>query len=236
MAESQTYDLLQDDREDAIFRIIFDLYTARPHFILLPKPGKVLERDHSLTTEQKQQLIAKANKMLSFYGISCGTLSIHRGSWISKKSLRAHFHLCVDAKTYLAILVQKGKYHEVNKRFFGNFSKMVEEYPVPKYHKKEVGKILHIISKSASNSSPEEQSASENTENLLYHPEHPKIGFPGDGTTEEGLRNILIEMEEYAERNNLTTINSKNEDDGCHLCLNLGSGTYFGKIKMKCVV
>ena len=98
--------------------------------------------------------------------------------------------------------------------------------------------IQDIIKNNASNSSPEEQSASENTENLFYHRAHPKIGFCGDGTA-ESLNNILIEMEEYAERNNLTTINSENEDSGCHLCLNLGSdsGTYFEKLNpMKCVV
>ena len=107
MMASKTYDLLPDDNRNDIFRVTFDLFTKRPHFMLLLQPGiEDLKPDHSLTPLQKQQLIVTARGMLSGK-ISCGTLSIHRGSWISKHSTEAHFHLCVDAKTYLKIFKAK---------------------------------------------------------------------------------------------------------------------------------
>ena len=231
MEESKVYDLLPVHKKNDIFRVTFDLYTPRPHFILLPKPGvKDMSKDHSLTPEQRQQLIVTAREMLASSNISSGTLSIHRGSWISKKSRTAHFHLCVDVTNYLRIF--EAKRHTDFFSWFKNndcanhwmrkigrsYARNVEEYPQKTYHGEDVENISDIIGKVG---------ISENTENLVYHRKHPKIGFPGNGTAED-LKNILIKMEEYAVLKELTIRDSKDENYGCHLCLNLGSdsGTY----------
>ena len=98
------------------------------------------------------------------------------------------------------------------------YVKNVKDYPQKTYHGEDVENISDIIGKVG---------ISENTENLVYHRKHPKIGFPGNGTAED-LKNILIKMEEYAVLKKLTIRDSKDENYGCHLCLNLGSdsGTY----------
>ena len=231
MEDSKVYDLLPADKKNDIFRVTFDLYTTRPHFILLPKPGfKVMSKDHSLTPEQRQQLIVTAREMLASSNISSGTLSIHRGSWISKKSRTAHFHLCVDVTNYLRIFEAKEETDFLSwfknkdcadhwmRKIGRGYVKNVKEYPQKTYHGEDVENISDIIGKVG---------ISENTENLVYHRKHPKIGFPGNGTAED-LKNILIKMEEYAVLKKLTIRDSKDENYGCHLCLNLGSdsGTY----------
>ena len=232
MATSKKYDLLPVKRENDMFRVTFDMFTPRPHFILLPKLGvQGMRKDHSLKNKQAQQLIVTAREMLASSNISSGTLSIHRGSWMrSKKSRTAHFHLCVDVTNYLRIF--EAKRHTDFFSWFKNndcanhwmrkigrsYARNVEEYPQKTYHGEDVENISDIIGKVG---------ISENTENLVYHRKHPKIGFPGNGTAED-LKNILIKMEEYAVLKKLTIRDSKDENYGCHLCLNLGSdsGTY----------
>ena len=241
MEASEDYDLLPVDKKNDIFRVTFDLYTARPHFLLLPQPGiEDMSEDHSFSPEQRQQLIVTAREMLASSNISSGTLSIHRGSWISKEYVTAHFHLCVDVTNYLRIFEAKKKTDFTSwfksedcvdswmRKIAYGYVKNVKKYPTTTYHEKAVGYISDIIGKDgARNSLTKKQSTSENTENLVYHRKHPKIGFPGNGTAED-LKNILIKMEEYAVLNELTIRDSVHDNYGCHLCLNLGSdsGTY----------
>lgn len=61
---------------------------------------------------------------------------------------------------------------------------------------------------------------------IVYHPAHPKVGFLGKKveSTEE-LQKVLEILREYARRHGLTNAASRDEDNGCHLCLCLGSGT-----------
>ena len=222
MATSKKYDLLPVKRENDMFRVTFDMFTPRPHFILLPKLGvQGMRKDHSLKNKQAQQLIVTAREMLASSNISSGTLSIHRGSWMrSKKSRTAHFHLCVDVTNYLRIFEAK-RVFERNKK--SAYARNVKEYPYKTYHREAV----EIIERDrATNSLTNMQSTSENAENLVYHSKHPKIAFSGNGTTED-LKNILIKMQTYAEGNVLIRDKDGNHP-GCHLCLNLGSdsGTY----------
>ena len=239
MEASKVYDLLPTNDK---FRVTFDLFKPRPHFLLFPKPGVGgMSEDHSLEDNQGQQLIETAREMLTSSNISSGTLSIHRGSWISKKSPTVHFHLCVDVTNYLRIYRAKKvtdffswfgnrrSFNHWKRKFEHRYEEDVEEYPREKYHGHAVDEINRIIANEQSTSEStigNMQSTSENAENLVYwHRKHPKIAFPGNGTAED-LENILIKMQEYAESNILT--NSEDENCGCHLCLNLGSdsGTY----------
>ena len=59
-----------------------------------------------------------------------------------------------------------------------------------------------------------------------YHTKHPMIGFVGKKTySVEELKKVLLAMEEFAGEKGMTNYESENENDGCHLCLYLGSGT-----------
>ena len=60
----------------------------------------------------------------------------------------------------------------------------------------------------------------------VYHTKHPMIGFVDKKTDSvEELKNVLSAMEGFAKEKGMTNYESKNRDDGCHLCLYLGSGT-----------
>ena len=226
MEASEVYDLLPVDGKNDKFRVTFDVFKARPHFILLPKTN--MSPSHSLTPEQGQQLIVTAREMLASWNFSSGTLSIHRGSWISSSfNPTAHFHLCVDVTNYLRIFKEKEKTDVVSwfkntksadhwkDRYQSDYPEKAKKYPKSKYHERAVKEISDIIGKVG---------ISENTENLVFHRKHPKIGFPGNGTAED-LKQILDKMQKYAKDKKLPNGDSIT---GCHLCLNLGSdsGTY----------
>lgn len=232
-----TYDLLPSDKKNDTFRVTFDLLTPRPHFILLPKPGVEMSMDHSLESNQKQKLIKAARDMLSSWNIDFGTLSIHRGSWISGESQTAHFHLCVDAQKYLAIFDEEKTTNFVKwfdtpldalvwkKKYLKYYPTRVKAYPGEKYHAGAVAEIM-AMGNMGDSSTPE----------VLYHPKHPKIGFLGGQNEDDNFENILTNMEQYATSNNLSE-----NGGGFHLCLNLkvcsDSGTYvLWKILIKCAV
>ena len=176
MEASKVYDLLPTNDK---FRVTFDLFKPRPHFLLFPKPGVGgMSEDHSLEDNQGQQLIETAREMLASWNISSGTLSIHRGSWISKKSPTVHFHLCVDVTNYLNIYRAKKvtdffswfgnqrSYNRWKRKFEHRYEKDVEEYPREKYHGDAVDEINRIIANEQSTSEStigNEQSTSEST-------------------------------------------------------------------------
>ena len=205
MEESKVYDLLPVHKKNDIFRVTFDLYTPRPHFILLPKPGvKDMSKDHSLTPEQRQQLIVTAREMLASWNISSGTLSIHRGSWISKKSPTVHFHLCVDVTNYLNIYRAKKvtdffswfgnqrSYNRWKRKFEHRYEKDVEEYPREKYHGDAVDEINRIIANEQSTSEStigNEQSTSESTIGNEQSTSESAIG--NEQSTSENTENLV---------------------------------------------
>ena len=97
------YDLLPDENEP--FLVTFDLYTPRPHFIILPKEPKSIQPPDFSALNDKQivSLINVAKSVLSRFNIPNATLSIHRGSWISKpKKKTPSFlaHICVDTNVF----------------------------------------------------------------------------------------------------------------------------------------
>ena len=95
------YDLLKE--KNKIFRVTFDFYTPRPHFIILPKPGIVIPANVEFFDKEQimRDLLNAAQSMLSSFKIPNATLSIHRGPW--KTNPKLHAHLCVDTLTYLKI-------------------------------------------------------------------------------------------------------------------------------------
>ena len=61
---------------------------------------------------------------------------------------------------------------------------------------------------------------------IVYHSRHPKIGFVGAKPESiQEFENVLLAMEKFAKERDLTNMESKDENHGCHICLYLGSGT-----------
>jgi hypothetical protein len=57
---------------------------------------------------------------------------------------------------------------------------------------------------------------------VILHPSHPKIGFVGKA--EITLQNLVWLIESFAKKLGLTISTSKDDNDGYHVCLHLGSG------------
>ena len=242
--ESQTFDLLPDGRKNAIFRVSFDFYTPRAHFVILPKSDKTIEPEFSrMTSEQVCELIEAAKTMLSISAANRGTLSIHRGSWTSAKDTFLA-HLCVDVESYLNVFRRrKGEIPNwpssgyVTKQWKADkdpcsYAKNVRGYPYRSYLSEEVAQITStqpLVYDSRKNATRHSEI------NVVYHSSHPKIGFLGsDVKNTEYLKEILLVMEKYANQHGLTDCASHNDNNGCHLCVYLGScmlGAYFGEIR-----
>ncbi len=66
---------------------------------------------------------------------------------------------------------------------------------------------------------------------VVYHPSHPKIGFVGKkNACVYDLHEMLWAMENFAGAHGLTDTETDDKNYGCHVCLYLGPGTYFGTL------
>ena len=231
-----TYDLLENDS----FYVNFDTPTPRPHFMVLPKTPNSIEHDFSLMTpKQTEELMRAVRSMMARFDIPSGTLSIHRGSWLSKKTKIFHAHICVDVDLYLQVFEQqesiipywpnRGLYVTNNWKvnedigIHSSYLENVRHYPYGSYLKKEVaaiGKLLGVPSPILPEVDVEGIS-------VILHPSHPKIGFVGKKTIR--LEVVVWAIEKFAQKLGLTIskLNAKEcYYDGCHVCLHLGSGKF----------
>ena len=247
MDDEPYYDLLPQN-ENAMFRVVFDLFTPRPHFIILPKIGAIGNDFSSMTKKQTSSLIKAARSMLLSFNISESILSIHRGSWESRNSRGFHVHICVETEKYLEIFEQEKRnipnwpsnwyvkestwvvstrpesYPE-NVRYYGVSSDRL--FPEDANNTRrliEYNSVAHIANIRVPNSLPRGV-------RLMCHPKHPKIGFfreihdPDPITAPDDrdmfLTTVLMAMEKFANACGVT----RNRNEGCHLCLYLGPGT-----------
>lgn len=89
---------------DGKFRVNFDCYKARPHFIIaLDDSPKTVYED--LSDDQKKKVINLALQMATEHGLreSRAVLSQHCGYWYNS-TYNYHAHLCVNHEKYLGIL------------------------------------------------------------------------------------------------------------------------------------
>ena len=231
------YDLLHDS--NPIFNVTFDFYSPRPHFIILTKKGASIEREFSrITHEQTQQLVKAGKSVLECFGIDAGILSIHRGAWRSERK-KIHVHFCVDVESYLRVFESRKEAipNWPNKRYVTKewkFSKdplsypqNVRGYPYRSYLEQEVKAIRENSSREPSNKIDDLPLEGDIITKVVYHPSHPKIGFVGKKPDSlQKLQQVLCAMEKFAKELELTDLESKDENHGCHLCLYLGSGMY----------
>lgn len=238
------YDLLRDELTNATFAVAFDVYTPRPHFIILPKKDVSVDPEFShVTNEQTQQLIETGKSALECFKIDRGVLSIHRGSWRTTRD-KFHVHICVDVDSYLRIYDSRKKIipnwpsrEYVTKQWrwakdHRSYPENVRGYPYRSYLDDEVASIRTIRKRPPSrktdikdNPLDEEVPPEGCITKIVYHPSHPKIGFVSTKpeSTQE-FQNVLSAMEKFAKEHDLTNIESREENHGCHICLYLGSG------------
>lgn len=228
------YNVLEGSFNNSLFDVKFDLYTPRPHFILLTKESEiefVNPNFSSTTNEQKQELIKSVKSVMELFKIDGGILSIHLGAWRSQKE-KLHVHFCVNVDSYLkAFNSQKYKIPKwPNKQFVTKewifdkcphkYADNVRHYPYRSYLKKELQDIKNgkcPETKISAEKIPLEGGISR----IVFHHSHPKIGFVGAKSKyAENLQRYLSAMEKFAEELSLTDVN------GCHVCLYLDTGTY----------
>ena len=237
------YNLLRDDFTNDTFAVAFDVYTPRPHFIILPKSGESVDPEFSrITNEQTQHLLETGKSALACFKIDRGVLSIHRGSWRTTRD-KFHVHICVDVESYLRIYDSRKKAipnwpsrDYVTKQWRWkkdprSYPENVRGYPYRSYLDDEVAGIRTIRNRPSrktdtkDNSLEEEAPLEDCVTKIVYHPSHPKIGFVGAKPESiQEFQNLLSAMEKFAKERDLIDTESKDENRGCHICLYFGSG------------
>ena len=201
-----------------IFRVNFDCYTARPHFII------VLDHTSSWTYEdlsddQKQKVISLALEMVNNYSLdeSRAVLSQHCGTWYNSR-YNYHAHLCVNANEYLAILGERR--NELDR--WPHNDQDISDYPIDR-RQREVDKIKEIII-------PKEAKNVIEAADILFHPSEPRVGFVDEMSNKPTNPQAWLEVQQrlmaYAIEKVL--LEGEGDDKGCHVCLVL-DGTTHGK-------
>lgn len=232
------------------FRVNFDCYTARPHFIIvlddkssmtLPKTSsetlpetspKTLPKTSSktlpktyddLSVDQIEEVISSALQMVNKYSLykSRPVLSQHCGTWYSSK-YNYHAHLCVDTETYLNILGSKRN----ELKNWPHKDQDIKEYPINGMVD-EVNKITEAEKKF--------NDVGECTDNVLFHPSEPRVGFVYEKSNKPTNPKAWCEVQKklmlYARQKDLLGRGKdlpKEEKDyhGCHVCLVLDGETH----------
>ena len=233
------------------FRVNFDCYTARPHFIIvlddkssetlpetssktlpetssktLPETSsKTLPKTYDdLSVDQIKEVISLALQMVNTYSLdkSRPVLSQHCGTWYSSKH-NYHAHLCVNTETYLDIL--RRKRNEFN--HWPHNDEDIKNYPI-NGKKKEVDKIKKI---------PEAKPEDDRNwaDNVLFHPSEPRVGFVDEKSNKPTDHIAWCEVQKklmsYARQKKLLEGGKdlpKEVKDyhGCHVCLVLDDETH----------
>lgn len=245
----EEFDLTPEDKKSSIFKVAFDYYTPRSHFVILPRdggPGVEGSDYNDLSTDTRREFVRAASVIVAEYKLkTLATLSVHRGSWITTKRM-FHAHVCADVEDYIKVFHKKERQipdwpsnRYVTKQWRAskdprNYEANVRGYPFRTYVKEEIQDV-EIIRKRAQGKPPskdkdkdkEKESGSASSDiyegfTLLYHPTEPRVGFAAvkkSNFTEEDYLKVLDSMNKFAGEKNLTDINSTGDDKGCHLCV-----------------
>ena len=215
------------------FRVEFDIYTPRPHFIILPKI-KGIPSDFSGLTSQKSSLIKAAHSALREVKIRKGILSIHRGQWKSTKTEKFHAHICVDTEEYLKVLrneIRKGSIPADNQLQSELYQNEIGKYADDRADFWKDVNATRKLTKSNNAEHVENIQAPSSLPKgvrLMCHPRKPLIGFfarINGRRIQDLLREVLEAMEEFAQTHGMT-----GHEDGCHLCLYLSQGTNISQL------
>ena len=204
---------------DGKFRVNFDCYKARPHFIIaLDDSPKTVYED--LSDDQKKKVINLALQMATEHGLreSRAVLSQHCGYWYNS-TYNYHAHLCVNHEKYLGILDR-----EKNKlKNWFHSDEAIKKYPISQT-KDEVDAIKKIIADKAA------KDVTKGADDVLFHPSEPRVGFAVEvshkPTNPQAWFNVQKKMMSYATGKDLTNPKRKGNYFGCHVCLVLDGKTH----------
>lgn len=243
------FDLIPEKERCDTLRVVFDYYTPRPHFIILPR-NTAIETYHELDQGDRTKVVKAALSMISEYKLQeSAVLSLHFGSWLTTKN-KFHAHICVNVEDYLNIFDTNkeripgwpsSQYVTKQWRASKNpndYAINVRGYPFRSYFREEVEAIRRYRRSSTGVSNI---SCPPAPFTLFFHPSEPRVGFAVEKSKKpsncESLFEALKAMIDCAEKNNLTDINAKLEDDGCHVCLVLdGKSHGFHLEESQCLV
>ena len=187
---SSSYDLLPSNEKCDTFKVAFDVYTPRAHFIILHHDKLRVSHDYNkLNNEARLKAIKAAMAMVSHYNLQeSAILSLHCGTWITTKD-RFHAHVCVDVDDYLRIFdIKKKEIPNWPSRDYvtrqwkesqnpKHYATNVRGYPFRTYFRDEVRAIEDYRRQkkrtTVASSIPPNFT-------ILYHPSEPKVGFAVD--------------------------------------------------------
>ena len=222
--------------------VVFDYYTPRAHFIIVPH-----DKSGSKAPEAKLKIVKAAMAMVSHYYLQeSAILSLHCGKWGTDKK-KSHVHLCVDLDVYLRIynqrkdeipnwppseqFVKKNKEWQVKEPTHSGYVKNVRQYPFKTYFKDEVEAVRNYrrTEERTSTVGPSAIPSPPFTA-ILYHPSEPRVGFAVKDCRTARSAEARLQAQEamigFASQYNLTNIHATNDDDGCHVCLVLDEKTH----------
>lgn len=231
--KGEPFDLLPEKCDT--FLVVFDYYTPRAHFIIVPRNSS-----GSKAPGAKLKIVKAAMSMVSYYELQqSAILSLHCGKWGTDKK-KCHVHLCVDVEDYLRIYDRRK--HEipnwpseryVNKEWIckdathSSYVENVRRYPFKTYFKEEV-RAVRNCSRTEARTSTVDPSAPITA--VLYHPSEPRVGFAVKNCPTARSAEARLQAQEaiieFASHYNLTNVHAQSENDGCHVCLVLDEKPY----------
>ena len=271
---AEEFDLIPANEKCDTFKVVFDYYSPRAHFIILPR-NEFISTYFELDQKARPKVVKSALSIVSGYKLQkSAILSIHFGSWLTTKD-KFHAHICVDVDNYLLIFEENKQRipgwpssDYVTKQWIASknrndYPMNVRGYPFKSYFKEEVKAIKDYrrpltagsdspcpqlppnfsphqseqrvgfaVEKSKDPSSREYRRSPTGESDsscpplpfaLLFHPSEPRVGFAVEKSKEPSSRESKFEaleaMINFAEKNNLTNIKSKDDNEGCHVCL-----------------
>lgn len=242
----EVFDLIPPNKKCDTFKVVFDYYTPRSHFIILPRDTGKLKTYYDLDHEARRKVVNAAKSMVDDYNLQkSAVLSLHFGSWLTTKD-KFHAHVCVDVEEYLSIFEKKMKeipgwpsQDYVTKQWKASknprhYAINVQGYPFRTYFKEEVEAVKRYrrLNPSTSSTGVTSIQCPPPFTAILFHPSEPRVGFAVEKSVNPSSVESLFEAQEamikFADQNKLTNIQARAEDDGCHVCLVL-DGKSHGK-------
>lgn len=244
-AKGETFDLLPSNAKCDTFKVVFDYYSPRAHFIIVPRDRKSITNYNSLAPGAKLKIVKAAMVMVSHYDLQMSaTLSLHFGKWGTDKD-KFHVHLCVDVEDYLSIYDKRK--HEVpnwpsvrsvtkewracKEPTHSCYVKNVRQYPFKTYFKDEVEAVRNYRRTEArTNTIGSLAIPSPPFTAILFHHSEPRVGFAVKNDATARSAEARLKAQEaiigFASQYKLTNIHARSEDDGCHVCLVLDEKTH----------
>ena len=239
-AQREPFDLLPTSEKCDTFMVVFDYYTPRAHFIIVPR-----DKSGSKAPGAKLKIVEAAMVMVSHYNLQQSVLSLHCGKWGTDKK-KSHVHLCVDVEEYLRIydrrkdeipnwppsehFVNNNREWKTKEPTHSGYVKNVRRYPFKTYFKDEVKAVRNYRQTEARTSTVGPSAIPPPFTAILYHLSEPRVGFAvkncETARSAEARLHAQEAMIEVAKQYNLTDIHSQSEDDGCHVCLVLDEKTH----------